>query len=76
MLYLNPALRRLPRLALDDMPPSAYRIRKAHAAHQLSSFEAAAYALEQLTGHEAGCARLLAAFERVVVQQAAFVRDA
>jgi hypothetical protein len=29
-----------------------------------------------LTGDEAGCARLLAAFERFVVQQAAFVRDA
>jgi DTW domain-containing protein YfiP len=76
MLYLNPLLQRLPRLALADAPASAYRIRKAHAAHQLSSFEAAAYALEQLTGDHAGCERLLGAFERFVAQQAAFARRA
>ncbi|MGZ5201737.1 MAG: tRNA-uridine aminocarboxypropyltransferase [Telluria sp.] len=76
MLYLNPLLQALPRLALDDVPASAYRIRKAHAAHQLSSFEAAAYALEQLTGDRAGRERLLAAFDRFVVQQAAFARHA
>ncbi len=76
MLYLNPALRSLPRLALDDAPASAYRIRKAHAPHQLSSFEAAAYALAQLTGERDACARLLASFDRFVVQQAAFVRSA
>jgi DTW domain-containing protein len=76
MLYLNPALAALPRLALDELPASAYRIRKAHAAHQLSSFEAAAYALEQLTGDHTGLEQLLAAFERFVVQQAAFARRA
>ncbi|WP_449405637.1 tRNA-uridine aminocarboxypropyltransferase [Massilia phosphatilytica] len=37
MLYVNPELQRLPRLALHDVPASAYRIRKAHAAHQLST---------------------------------------
>lgn len=76
MLYLNPALRALPRLALDDAPASGYRIRKAHAPHQLSSFEAVAYALAQLTGEDAGCARMLESFESFVVQQAAFVRSA
>jgi DTW domain-containing protein len=76
MLYLNPALAALPRLVLGGVPASAYRIRKAHAAHQLSSFEAAAYALEQLTGDQAGREQLLAAFERFVVQQAAFARHA
>jgi DTW domain-containing protein YfiP len=76
MLYLNPSLQTLPRLALDDAPASGYRIRKAHAPHQLSSFEAAAYALAQLTGEQAGCVRLLEAFERFVVQQAAFARSA
>lgn len=76
MLYLNPALRSLPRLALEDAPASAYRIRKAHAPHQLSSLEAAAYALAQLTGEQDACARLLASFDSFVVQQAAFVRSA
>lgn len=76
MLHLNPLLRSLPRLALDDTPASGYRIRKAHAPHQLSSFEATAYALAQLTGEQAGCARLLEAFESFVVQQAAFARSA
>ena len=50
MLYLNPALQRLPRLALQEVAPSNYRIRKAHAQHQLSSLEAAARALGQLEG--------------------------
>ncbi|MBD8723059.1 DTW domain-containing protein [Oxalobacteraceae sp. CFBP 13708] len=31
MLYLNPALQRLPRLGLTDVAPLNYRIRKAHA---------------------------------------------
>jgi DTW domain-containing protein YfiP len=76
MLYLNPALQRLPRMALDDVPASGYRIRKAHAPHQLSTLEAAAYALAQLEGQDEGCARLLAAFERFVAHQAALARRA
>jgi DTW domain-containing protein len=76
MLYMNPSLAALPRMALADVPESAYRIRKAHAPHQLSSFEAAAHALQQLTGDSATCSRLLAAFERFVVQQAAFAQHA
>lgn len=48
MLYLNPALQQLPRLALHDVPAGRYVIRKAHAPGQLSSFEAAALALAQL----------------------------
>jgi DTW domain-containing protein YfiP len=76
MLYLNPSLAALPRLALGDVPESAYRIRKAHAPHQLSSFEAAAHALQQLTGDAPACTRLLASFARFVAQQAAFARHA
>jgi DTW domain-containing protein len=76
MLYMNPSLAALPRMALADVPESAYRIRKAHAPHQLSSCEAAAHALQQLTGDGAACSRLLAAFERFVVQQAAFAQHA
>ena len=48
MLYLNPLLAQLPRLSLDHVTASAYRIRKAQASGQLSSFEAAALALSQL----------------------------
>lgn len=49
MLYLNPLLPALPRLALDNPPPSRYgALRKAHAPGQLSTLEAAACALEQL----------------------------
>jgi DTW domain-containing protein YfiP len=72
MLYLNPLLQQLPRLALRDMPVSNYRIRKAHAPEQLSTLEAVAYALAQLGGNLALSDALLAAFERFVSQQAAF----
>jgi len=73
MLHLNPSLQQLPRLALQDMPASAYRIRKAHAPDQLSTLEAAAYALGQVGGDLAAMAPLLDAFDGFVQQQAAFV---
>ncbi|MET0857796.1 MAG: tRNA-uridine aminocarboxypropyltransferase [Telluria sp.] len=72
MLYLNPLLQGLPRLALQGMPASHYRIRKAHAPDQLSTFEAAAYALMRLDGGESRFAPLLAAFDGFVAQQAAY----
>ena len=75
MLYLNPALQRLPRLALQDVPPSAYRIRKAHAPHQLSSFEAAVHALAQLERNLDDYRPLLEAFEGFVQQQAACIQQ-
>ncbi|MDN4036382.1 tRNA-uridine aminocarboxypropyltransferase [Massilia sp. YIM B02443] len=74
MLYLNPLLQRLPRLALTDVAPSGYRIRKAHAPHQLSSLEAAAQALAQLEGDAARYVPLLQAFDGFVEQQAAWFR--
>ncbi|WP_426190792.1 tRNA-uridine aminocarboxypropyltransferase [Massilia sp. DWR3-1-1] len=77
MLHLNPLLATLPRLALRQMPASHYRIRKAHAPDQLSSFEAAAYALSALQGDDAGPARLqglLRAFDGFVDQQAAYAK--
>ncbi|MFC5479405.1 tRNA-uridine aminocarboxypropyltransferase [Massilia suwonensis] len=73
MLHLNPALQALPRLALSSMPASNYRIRKAHAPDQLSSLEAAAYALGQLGGDMAQVAPLFDAFDGFVQQQADFV---
>ena len=71
MLYVNPELQRLPRVALHDVPASAYRIRKAHAAHQLSTLEAAALALAQLEGDDTAYRPLLQAFDGFVQQQAA-----
>ena len=73
MLYLNPQLQSLPRLALQAMPQSHYRIRKAHAPDQLSTLEAAAYALQRLGGDETLCERLLCAFDGFVAQQAGYV---
>ena len=72
MLYLNPLLQHLARLALRDVAPSGYRIRKAHAPHQLSSLEAAALALAQLEGSKEKFAPLFDAFDGFVEQQAAF----
>ncbi|WP_312303470.1 tRNA-uridine aminocarboxypropyltransferase [Diaphorobacter nitroreducens] len=48
MLWANPALQALPRLALQQVPPTRYAVRKAHAPHQLSTLEAAQCALQQL----------------------------
>jgi DTW domain-containing protein YfiP len=74
MLYLNPLLHALPRLALRDMPASHYRIRKAHRADQLSTLEATCAALMQLEGDAAPFAPLLNAFDGFVAQQLAYRR--
>jgi DTW domain-containing protein YfiP len=71
MLHLNSELQRLPRLALHDVPASGYRIRKAHAPHQLSTLEATAAALAQLEGDAGQYRPLLQAFDGFVQQQAA-----
>jgi DTW domain-containing protein YfiP len=69
MLYLNPLLQQLPRLALCDMPVSHYRIRKAHKPDQLSTLEATCAALAQLEGNAEAWVPLLAAFDGFVSQQ-------
>ncbi|MGB9108508.1 MAG: tRNA-uridine aminocarboxypropyltransferase [Telluria sp.] len=74
MLYLNPALQALPRLALEAPPPSAYRIRKAHAPDQLSSLEAAAHALAQLEHRPEHYEPLFQAFNAFVEQQSRLFR--
>ena len=71
MLYLNPALQVLPRLALRDVPDSHYLIRKAHAPGQLSTLEATAHALAQLDGEEGRYAPLIDAFDGFVAQMQA-----
>ena len=70
MLHCNPLLQPLPRLSLQGLPPSHYRVRKAHRADQLSTLEAVAYALAQLEQDEAKYAPLLAAFDGFIDQLA------
>jgi DTW domain-containing protein len=72
MLYLNPLLQHLPRLALRDLPASSYRIRKAHKPDQLSTLEATCAALAQLEGDAERFAPLLRAFNGFVAQQSAY----
>ncbi len=72
MLHCNPLLQALPRLALQGLPPSQYRIRKAHQADQRSTLEATCAALAQLEGSPQAYAPLLQAFEGFVAQQAGF----
>jgi len=72
MLYTNPPLQSLPRLALRAAPPSQYLIRKARGAHQLSTLEAVCHALMQLEKDEAKYAPLLDAFNGFVAQQVSY----
>jgi DTW domain-containing protein YfiP len=74
MLYQNPLLQQLPRLALRDLPPSHYLIRKAHRPDQLSTLEATCQALMQLEGEENKFLPLLAAFDGFVAQQLGYAR--
>ena len=69
MLYLNPLLQQLPRLALHDTAPSRYRIRKAHAANQLSTLEATCLGLMQADPAPQKYEQLLNAFGGYIEQQ-------
>jgi DTW domain-containing protein YfiP len=69
MLYQNPLLQRLARLALNDMPESQYRIRKAHGPDQLSTLEASCQALMLLENNTEKYQPLLAAFDGFIRQQ-------
>lgn len=76
MLYLNPALQKMPRLAISDLPPSKYLIRKAQQNHQLSTLEATCYGLTQMNAASIGIgnstkiyAPLIAALNGFVGQQ-------
>lgn len=71
MLYLSPPLQHLPRLSLQGMPASNYRIRKAHRPDQLSTLEATCAALMKLEGSIEKFLPLLTAFDGFVAQQMA-----
>ena len=70
MLYLNSQLQALPRLPLTEVPPSHYRIRKAHAPDQLSTLEATCYALMQLEDDAGKFQPILVGFDAFVDQYA------
>ena len=72
MLHLNPVLQSLPRLSLQGLPPSNYRIRKAHRSSQLSTLEATCSALMQLEGDVNKFQALLTAFDGFVTQQMSY----
>lgn len=72
MLYRNPLLQQLPRLALTQEAPSRYRLRRARRPGQLSTLEAACRALAQLEGERVDYAPLLAAFDGFNDQHLAF----
>lgn len=69
MLYLNPLLQHLPRLSLQGMLASNYRIRKAHRPDQLSTLEATCTVLMQLELCVEPFQPLLRAFDGFVEQQ-------
>ena len=71
MLYQNPLLQQLPRLALRDVPVSHYLIRKAHQPDQLSTLEATCLALMQLEACVEPYMPLLKAFDGFVAEQLA-----
>ena len=73
MLHQSPALQRLPRLTLTDVPLPRYAIRKAHRPGQLSTLEATCAALAQLEGDAERFAPLLAAFDGFVAQQSGYM---
>lgn len=74
MLYLNRPLQELPRLALTQMPASHYRIRRAHAPDQLSTLEAACYALMRLDNSAEKYQTIIDAFDGFVAQQESYNR--
>jgi DTW domain-containing protein len=74
MLHLSPALQRLPRLVLNDVPAGCYAIRKAHKPGQLSTLEATCAALAQLEADAARWQPLLAGFDRFVAEHLSFIK--
>lgn len=71
MLFQNPQLQQLPRLALHDLAPSRYLIRKARRPDQRSTLEATCAALSQVECDAPKYEPLLTAFDGFVAQQAA-----
>ena len=69
MLHLNPVLQTLPRLSLENLPPSRYAIRRARRDNHLSTLEAACHALAMIERDDMKYRPLLLAFERFIEMQ-------
>ena len=76
MLFCNPLLQQLPRLPLPDLPAPRYRIRRAHAPHQLSTLEATCAALAHVEENANRYAPVLNALEVFMTRQSARVPPA
>ncbi len=72
LIYLHPLLQSLPRVALENPPPSLYLIRKADSENQLSTLEASCYALQHLEQDRVDYSPLLDAMREFVARQCAF----
>lgn len=68
LLHLNPLLAALPRVTLNDVPASRYRLRKAPAADALSTLEAVVHALQTLEA-PASFDALLRPFDALIERQ-------
>ena len=66
MLYLDPRLQALPRVALPDAMESSYKIRKVPGQGYLSTVEAVSSCLMQMGHPHKGCEQMLLSFERMV----------
>ena len=73
MLYLNPALQKMPRLALSNLPPSKYLIRKAQQAHQLSTLEATCCGLTQINAGSVGIVESTKIYDPLITALNGFV---
>lgn len=73
MLYVNTALQAMPRLTLENCPPSIYEIRKAHSENQLSTLEASCYALWQLEQNLVDYSPIINAFSAFIAEQKTFI---
>ena len=71
MLFQNPLLQQLPRVALADLAPSRYLIRKARRPDQRSTLEATCAALSQLECNASKYQPVLTAFDGFVAQHTA-----
>ena len=69
MLYINPFLSELPRVALPESLLSRYRIRKVPGQGYLSTVEAVVACLQRAGHPKAGCEQMLVAFEQMIDQQ-------
>ncbi len=73
MLHANVPLQSLPRLLLDKVPASQYKIRQAHRPDQLSTFEATSLALVQVEHNQTYGIALSNTFNSFIEEQMTYI---